>query len=61
MRFRETGLALAVWVVFAMVGCGGEAVTPPKLNLSEQEKQQIKELDSQRQREWSGTKNNPEP
>ena len=37
-------------------GCGGEASTPPKTDLSEQEKEQIKDLNEQRAQEWGSKK-----
>jgi hypothetical protein len=43
---------LAAAAVFAVVGCGTEPTSPIKGELSEQEKQQIKELNEQRQDEW---------
>jgi hypothetical protein len=55
MRSRSWGRAvrvLTVVAVFAVVGCGAEPTTSIKDELSEQEKQQIKELNEQRQDEW---------
>jgi hypothetical protein len=41
-----------------VAGCGGEAPAPPKTagDLSEQEKQQIRELNEQRAQEWGTPK-----
>jgi len=45
-------------VLLAALGCGGAATTPPKsaAELSEQEKQQLRELDEQRASEWGTPK-----
>lgn len=39
-----------------MLGCGGESSTPPKSDLTEQDKQQIKDLNEQRASEWGSKK-----
>ena len=42
--------------LFSIAGCGGGAeFTPPKTELTEEEKQQIKALNEQRQLEWGPT------
>jgi len=59
MQFFETRLAvrtLAGALVLLVSGCGGESSTPPKKDLSEQEKQQIKDLNEQRAQEWGPRK-----
>lgn len=45
-------------VVLALVvaGCGSSKDIPPKQTLSEKEKQQVKELNEQREQEWGGPK-----
>lgn len=45
---------LAVGVLLAFTGCGGEKPAPVKTaeELSEQEKQQVRELNEQRTDEW---------
>jgi hypothetical protein len=53
------GIVLAWAVALTIVaGCGGEAPTPPKTaaDLTEQEKQQIRELNEQRAQEWGTPK-----
>ena len=55
-RFGVLALAVGLW--FA-AGCGSEPATTPKLELSEQEKQQLKQLDEQRQKEWGGARTGP--
>ena len=53
------GVVLAWAVALTTVaGCGGEAPTPPKTaaDLTEQEKQQIRELNEQRAQEWGTPK-----
>jgi hypothetical protein len=53
------GMILAWAVVVTIIaGCGGEAPTPPKTaaELTEQEKQQIRELNEQRAQEWGTPK-----
>jgi hypothetical protein len=42
--------------VLLIVGCSGESSTPPKTDLSEQEKEQIKDLNQQRAQEWGSKK-----
>jgi outer membrane biogenesis lipoprotein LolB len=55
-----SALARAALVLAAgallLSGCGGESSTPPKQDLSEQDKQQIKELQEQRTQEWGPRK-----
>jgi hypothetical protein len=48
----------AVVAVLAVAGCGGCGTAAPttKEGLSEQEKQQLRELDAQRQDEWGKKK-----
>jgi hypothetical protein len=47
-------------VLFALLlatnGCGERESTAPKVDLSEKEKQQIRELNEQRASEWSSTR-----
>jgi hypothetical protein len=43
-------------VVLAAAGCGNNSDTAPKQTLNEVEQKQVKELQEQRQKEWSGTK-----
>jgi hypothetical protein len=53
------GVVLAWVVVLTFVaGCGAESPTPPKTaaDLTEQEKQQIRELNEQRAQEWGTPK-----
>ncbi len=42
----------------ALMGCGGEKLSPPKTagELTEQEKQQVRELNEQRASEWGPAK-----
>jgi hypothetical protein len=49
---------VCIWItaVFAFSGCSEPAVTPPKKDLTEKEKQQIRELNEQRASEWASTK-----
>jgi uncharacterized lipoprotein YmbA len=57
MRLGELGRGgrwILVASAFGLAGCGSGAPTAPKVELSEQEKQQIQELNAQRQREWGG-------
>lgn len=43
------------------IGCGSQPdFTPPKTELTEEEKQQIKELNEQRQSEWGPPATQPE-
>jgi hypothetical protein len=48
--------ALTISSVLLTAGCGGEPSTPPKTDLSEQEKEQIKDLNQQRAQEWGSKK-----
>jgi hypothetical protein len=50
--------AALLGVLVTIVGCGGEAPAPPKTaaELSEQEKQQIRDLNEQRAQEWGTPK-----
>jgi hypothetical protein len=45
-------------LLLAALGCGGAETTPPKsaAELSEQEKQQVRELNEQRASEWGTPK-----
>jgi hypothetical protein len=54
---RRGFLVFAV-VLSSLAGCGGEAPSPPKTaaDLTEQEKQQIRELNEQRAQEWGTPK-----
>lgn len=52
---RTFRLALTGFVVAAVVGCGSPDPTGPKENLSDQDKQQVKDLNQQRQDEWGTT------
>jgi hypothetical protein len=42
--------------VLIAAGCGDSSDTAPKQTLNEVEQKQVKELQEQRQKEWSGTK-----
>ena len=58
MRFRDfarSGQFLLVATTFALTACGSNAPTAPKLELSEQEKKQVQELNEHRQKEWGGS------
>lgn len=55
-RFPAPGRVLVLAAAVAAVGCGSSEPTGPKENLSEKEKQQIRELNEQRQQEWSPAK-----
>lgn len=50
------GLTRRAWLMSVAAalaaGCGSDSGTQPKTTLSEQEKQQLKDLDQQRQDEW---------
>lgn len=49
--------ALFVAIAFASgSGCSNSGTTAPKADLSEQEKQQVRELNEQRASEWGSTK-----
>jgi hypothetical protein len=54
-RFTLFNLVASVVCAIGLSGCGGEPTTKPKLDLSDDEKRQIQELNEQRQKEWSGT------
>lgn len=54
-RFIPPAL-LALAVALSAGGCGSTEPTGPKQTLSEQDKQQIKELDEQREQEWGPAK-----
>jgi hypothetical protein len=59
MRFRELALAVrlaGLLMLLAAVGCGERETAAPKKDLSEKEKQQIRELNEQRATEWASTK-----
>jgi hypothetical protein len=47
---------LIIAIALVTAGCGGEASIPPKSGLSEQEKEQIKDLNEQRAQEWGPAK-----
>ncbi len=49
---------MALAMLFAALGCGGATTTPPKSagELSEQEKQQLRDLNEQRASEWGTPK-----
>jgi hypothetical protein len=55
MSAQAVCLLIALGLLTA-AGCGGYEPAPPKTagELSEQEKQQLKELDEQRAQEWGG-------
>jgi hypothetical protein len=55
-RFVRRLGCLWIAALLALSGCGEPAVTPPKKDLSEREKQQIRELNEQRASEWASTK-----
>ena len=48
-------LRLLVLAALALTGCG-EKPAPPKADLTEKEKQHIRELNEQRASEWGSTK-----
>lgn len=50
---RSAVLALAA---VAATGCGKSEPAGPKETLNEKEKQQVQDLQDQRQQEWGGTK-----
>ena len=52
--WKQVVRALPLWLLLVASGCGGAATTPPKTasELSEQEKQQLRELNEQRVDEW---------
>jgi len=52
---RVLRLALIASVTALAVGCGSSEPTGPKETLSDKEKQQVKDLNQQRQDEWGGT------
>jgi len=60
MRLGFSRWMVQTWGVGLLVigGCGGEAPAPPKTaaELTEQEKQQIRELNEQRAQEWGTPK-----
>ena len=60
MRWDFCRRIVQAWGVGLLViaGCGGEAPAPPKTaaELTEQEKQQIRELNEQRAQEWGTPK-----
>jgi hypothetical protein len=53
-------LATTVWIFIAAAslcaGCSKKEVEAPKKDLSERDKQQIRELNEQRAQEWASTK-----
>jgi hypothetical protein len=55
LDFRKCGKVLVVLMALASSGCG-EKSAPPKTDLSEQEKEQIKDLNEQRTQEWGPKK-----
>lgn len=52
---RTLRLALGGIVAALAVGCSNTEPTGPKETLSDKEKQQVKELNQQRQSEWGST------
>ena len=48
--------SLFLVAVISFAGCGGAETAAPKKDLSEKEKQQIRELNEQRASEWASTK-----
>lgn len=52
---RRCGGVLVVLTALAAIGCG-EKSAPPKADLSEQDKEQIKNLNEQRTQEWGPKK-----
>lgn len=52
---RTFRLALGGIVAALAVGCGSSEPTGPKETLSDKEKQQVKDLNDQRQSEWGST------
>ena len=46
-------------VAAVAIGCGNSEPTGPKENLGDKDKQQIKELNQQRQSEWGSTNKKP--
>ena len=56
MRFLNSFDFLPAVLLLAIAGCGGGETAAPKKDLSEKEKQQIRELNEQRASEWASTK-----
>ena len=55
LDFGKCGRVLVVLTALASGGCG-EKSAPPKADLSEQDKEQIKDLNEQRSQEWGPKK-----
>ena len=51
-----SSVRVAVLAVAIAAGCSSSEPTGPKQDLSDQQKQQVKELQEQRNKEWGGTK-----
>lgn len=52
---RRTTIAIFSLSAAVFAGCGGTTESGPKQELTEPEKQQVKDLNEQRSDEWKGT------
>ena len=53
--FRAFRCLLLASATAVALGCGSSEPTGPKENLDDKQKQQVKDLNQQRQDEWGGT------
>lgn len=56
MRSSLIRLVCGAAIAFGVIACNDTKSTGPKETLTEQEKQQIKDLNKQRSEEWGSTK-----